>query len=117
MVSPELAAALRAWLRSQVDLHARVLLFQPLEVRDVWLCAQAAGLRCDPLQLRSFLDAEGISNTLKDINSCNTNSSGKHDDERGAQAKPVRKGAAHVPKGRFRRRSRGRRRLARSHWS
>jgi hypothetical protein len=104
MVSPELAASLRAWLRSQVDLHARVLLFQPLEVRDVWLCAQAAGLRCDPLQLRSFLDAEGISNTLKDINSCNTNNSGKHDDEQGAHAKPARKGAAHVPKGRFRRR-------------
>jgi len=103
LVPPSLASDLRAWLRSQADLHVRILLFQPLEVSDVWLCAKSAGLQCDVLQLRSFLDAEGISNTLKDPN---TPAAGEGAGGEGAEQppRPKKAGAAHVPKGRFRRR-------------
>lgn len=58
-VSPSVASALRTFLRSQRDLHVRILMFQPIEVSELWLCVKAAGIECKIMQLRSFLDAEG----------------------------------------------------------
>ena len=85
-VAADLAETLRQWLRGQHDLFARLLMFQTLDVSELVFCAQNAGIHVNPLQMRSFLDAEGVV----------TRAGGDQGDEEVA-AKP-RKGAAHVPR-------------------
>jgi hypothetical protein len=57
---------LRTLIRSQVDLYARVLLFQPIDVMTVvWALLTQCGVRASVGAVRAALDSEGVCTVVK----------------------------------------------------